>query len=208
MSKNFTPEEVESILRRALEKQPPGTATISVDILRETARELGINPDALEYALQTHQQDTTSASSDQPDQKALQQEWLHRQRQKLRKDLLQYAIVNTALFLTDFLVSGLSWFFYPLIFWGMGLAIHAVKIYHPSDEDLEKGAEKLLQKKNKKQKKKKSLTFSVDVKSDKKNVSDSTKSTQPADRKTFVFDPSTGQIQIIRGKQSFTMKKE
>ena len=43
--------------------------------------------------------------------------------------LVFYVIVNAGLFLIDMLASGGTWFYWPLLGWGIGLAVHAVSVF-------------------------------------------------------------------------------
>ena len=43
--------------------------------------------------------------------------------------LAVYIIVNTGLFLINYLTSDTWWFYWPMIGWGIGLAAHAVSIF-------------------------------------------------------------------------------
>jgi hypothetical protein len=44
--------------------------------------------------------------------------------------LVVYAIINTGLLLINLATEGSSWWFYwPLVGWGVGLAIHAVMVF-------------------------------------------------------------------------------
>jgi hypothetical protein len=40
-----------------------------------------------------------------------------------------YVLVNTGLFVINLLTGGPWWFFFPLIGWGIGLGIHALKMF-------------------------------------------------------------------------------
>ena len=40
-----------------------------------------------------------------------------------------YVLVNTGLFVINLLVGGSWWFFWPLIGWGIGLAVHALNVF-------------------------------------------------------------------------------
>ena len=47
-----------------------------------------------------------------------------------RVHLTVYLIVNTGLFLLDVITSPSSfWFFWPLMGWGIGVAMHALNVY-------------------------------------------------------------------------------
>jgi hypothetical protein len=40
-----------------------------------------------------------------------------------------YVLVNTGLFVINLLAGGSWWFFWPLIGWGIGLAVHALNVF-------------------------------------------------------------------------------
>ena len=49
---------------------------------------------------------------------------------RFRVHLTVYLIVNTGLFLLDVITSPSSfWFFWPLMGWGIGVAMHALNVY-------------------------------------------------------------------------------
>ncbi|HZB82671.1 MAG TPA: 2TM domain-containing protein [Rubrobacteraceae bacterium] len=39
-----------------------------------------------------------------------------------------YVIVNIALFIINLVTGGSWWFYWPLIFWGIGLGVHALNV--------------------------------------------------------------------------------
>jgi hypothetical protein len=43
--------------------------------------------------------------------------------------LVVFVVVNAGLFVLDMLSSGGTWFFWPLLGWGIGLVIHAVSVF-------------------------------------------------------------------------------
>lgn len=48
--------------------------------------------------------------------------------------LLVYGVINTGLFLTNWVTRGAEgrwWFYWPLLLWGVGLAIHVMTIVAP-----------------------------------------------------------------------------
>ena len=51
-----------------------------------------------------------------------------RERRGLYTHALIYAIVNTMLFTIDYLTPGGPWFYWPMAFWGVGLAINALVV--------------------------------------------------------------------------------
>ncbi len=44
-------------------------------------------------------------------------------------NLAAYVIVNLGLFILDMLTGGGTWFFWPLLGWGIGLAAHAYRVF-------------------------------------------------------------------------------
>ena len=40
-----------------------------------------------------------------------------------------FVLVNIGLFVINLLVGGTWWFFWPLIFWGIGLGVHALNVF-------------------------------------------------------------------------------
>lgn len=135
--RKYTQEEVTAILRRALERQEPGSA-ITHDELLETARELGIDPVALESAINDQQSvgeyETCCA------------EYRIHRRQKFYEHLRSYIIVNIVLFALDLFTSGGVWFFWPLFGWGIGVAFDAADTFWPKEKDIDRGARRLMEK--------------------------------------------------------------
>ena len=135
----YTVEEVESILRRALRRKRD-TGEITYDELVETARELGIAPGELERAIL--EQRTVGEFE------AACEEWKLRRKRKFYEHLRAYLIVNGFLFLLDIFVSGGSWFYYCLLGWGIGLAFDAASAFNPDPKEVERGAKKLMRKRD------------------------------------------------------------
>ena len=51
-----------------------------------------------------------------------------RERRGLYAHAMIYAVVNTMLFTIDYLTPGGPWFYWPMAFWGVGLAINALVV--------------------------------------------------------------------------------
>lgn len=51
--------------------------------------------------------------------------------QGLLVHLTVYVVVNAGLFTIDALTGGGWWFFWPLLGWGIGLAVHAMTVFIP-----------------------------------------------------------------------------
>jgi hypothetical protein len=140
-SKIYSPDEVSRILKRAL--RPDNENAISHQELFETAQELGVSPSMLDAAI-AHEMAGM-------DMEEARDRWLNKKRAEFRNHLWSYIIVNTALLLmnifTIFMVN-IWWFQWSLVGWGIGLALHFRETFFPSDESIQKGAEKLLAKSN------------------------------------------------------------
>lgn len=135
--RKYSQEEVNAILRRALERQGSSSA-ITHDELIETAKELGIDPAALESAIS--EQRTVG------EYEAARAEYLVQRRQKFYEHLRSYLIVNFVLFVVDLVTSGGVWFFWPLFGWGIGVAFDASDTFWPKEKDIDRGARRLMEK--------------------------------------------------------------
>jgi hypothetical protein len=137
--RRYTPEEVNAILRRAIERQGPGaTGSVTHDDLLETARELGIDAAQVEAALT--EQETYGAIEE------ARVRWRAQRRKKFFEHLRAYLIVNSMLFLMDYFMTGGTWFYWCLFGWGIGILFDASDTFFPKEKDIERGARKLLEK--------------------------------------------------------------
>jgi hypothetical protein len=146
--RRYTPDEVNAILKRALDRQAPA-GSVTQEELMETARELGIDPSQVESAIM--EQETVGAME------AAREEWKLRQKKEFFEHLRSYAIVNIVLFMINLMTGG-HWFFWPLFGWGIGLLFHASGAFFPKERDIERGARRLLEKQGRKQMKEGSRT--------------------------------------------------
>src|SRR5687768_158998 len=94
--RKYSQEEVSAILRRALERQGSSSA-ITHDELMETAKELGIDPMALEAAV--NEQKTVG------EYETARAEYLVHRKQKFFEHLRAYLIVNACLFIVNVVTS-------------------------------------------------------------------------------------------------------
>ena len=129
MTHTYRSEDVQQILQRAMAHKQEGE--FSREQLLEMASELGISPDILQAA---------------------EQEWLAQregvrerqafntyQRRAFRAHLIPYLAVNTFLILLNLLTSpSRFWAIYPLLGWGLGLALHGWSAYQTEGENYEK----------------------------------------------------------------------
>jgi hypothetical protein len=138
-SKIYSPDEVSRILKRAL--RPDNENAISHQELYETAGELGVSPNMLDAAI-AHEMAGM-------DMEEAGHKWLNKKRAEFKNHLWSYIIVNTALILMNIFTLfwvNIWWFQWALLGWGIGLALHFREVFFPSEENIQKGAEKLLAK--------------------------------------------------------------
>lgn len=129
----FSTAEVQEILQRALERQERAGKTYAQSELVEAAREVGIDDASL--------RDATN--------ELVERGWLERtpaqrerERQKLVRHVASWAVFSVFFFLLDLVGSGgVNWFYYPMLGWGVGVAMHYVRWRFPvalSDKEREK----------------------------------------------------------------------
>jgi hypothetical protein len=126
----YTQEEVTEILKRALKQQSLRSQGLSHDQLVEMAKEVGIDQEAVEAA-------TAELSQTRADELARQTEAhdlaVERSRLlgKFVSSFLTFLIVGVALFLINQKVGGATWYYWPLLGWGIGLAFQLRGVFSP-----------------------------------------------------------------------------
>ena len=120
MNDSYTASDVQVILGRALARQH--NSEFSELQLVEMAQELGITPETLEQAkldwFAEHQEAELRRAFD------------HKQRQGFKSQLITYVIFNTFLVGLNIVTPGSHpWSLYPLLGWGMGLALDAATTF-------------------------------------------------------------------------------
>ncbi|MBL0331572.1 MAG: 2TM domain-containing protein [Chlorobi bacterium] len=133
-NRRFTHEELQAILKRALDGKT-GSSTLGYEDILDTAKELGISPQEIDRAI--YEQNNVA-----PFEEARNKFLIH-SKEEWRSHVVSYAIVNTALFFLSIATGG-EWFVFPLIGWGIGLAFHTYNTFFPSEKEIEKGVSKLL----------------------------------------------------------------
>ncbi|AKF04780.1 2TM domain-containing protein [Sandaracinus amylolyticus] len=114
----YTREEVEEILRRAAERTHDRGDALRHDELVAAAREAGIDVSAVESAageLAERREDRLAVES-----------WKAARRRRFASHFLTWLVVNAGLFLLDLLGGPGWWFFYPLLGWGIAVALQGV----------------------------------------------------------------------------------
>jgi len=135
-SKKFTNDEMQAILKRAIERRAQ-SGEISYSDLQATANELGIDEKELEDAIREH---FDGGGIDEA-----RKIWLNNRKKKFFQHLRTYLIING--FLAGLsLLGGGNWFIYPLLGWGIGLAFDAASTFWPDEKQIERGANRILRK--------------------------------------------------------------
>jgi hypothetical protein len=131
--RSYTQDEVEAILRRALERRPADA--LSHQDLLDSARAVGIDAETLE-----------AAAAELREERALQREKEARQVQRRRRfgrSLLVYVLVNALLFGIDMLTTGGTWFYWVLFGWGLGMVAQLMALLMPREETQEQRQRRL-----------------------------------------------------------------
>jgi hypothetical protein len=139
MGKVYTKEELEQILKMALESKAGKSGIVDYDNLLEIARELNIDENAVKDAI-SKMETKKNISLDKT-------KYIKSQRKKFFNHLTSYLIVNTFLVLMDFFTTGgLSWAVFPALGWGIGLAFDAFDKLGFDEEKFERKNRKFLKK--------------------------------------------------------------
>lgn len=140
MTKTYTRQEVDEILRRALSEKSSEKSLegISHDDLLAAAREVGIPSSAIEAA----------AAELGDNQRVAERAALIRRRQRAAflRHLLLFLVINAGIFFVDQSDGGALWFQYPLVIWGVILAAFGIVQLAPDRQRLERRAERELEK--------------------------------------------------------------
>ena len=130
MTQSYIQEEAQEILKIAF-AQRQETEEMSREQLLETAAELGISPSELALAEQKWQSQKQNLQE--------QDQFNAERRQKLKQNLIRYAIVGSFLILLNLVTThGLSFALSILLFWGLFLALKAWKTSQTEGEDYQK----------------------------------------------------------------------
>jgi len=125
-SKQYTKEEVDRIIRRALKLKKEDS--INHQELVDTAREFGIDTQTLSAAIEEEKEDFEKERT-----RRLQ---LQRRKALFHRHLWSYIIVIGALLLINSMTEGPWWFQWPALGWGIGLAFNFKAAYFPVQKDM------------------------------------------------------------------------
>jgi NAD(P)-dependent dehydrogenase (short-subunit alcohol dehydrogenase family) len=135
VAKTYTRDEADEILRRALAME--AAEGIRHDDLVAAAREVGIPAEAIEQAAEH--------VAAQGPVVAMAERIRHERRRAFFRHLLTYVVVNAGLFAIDWLGGGAWFFYFPLILWGIVLAVIALHQLAPDPERLTRQAERRIE---------------------------------------------------------------
>ncbi|HEX2568426.1 MAG TPA: 2TM domain-containing protein [Polyangia bacterium] len=128
--RTYTQEDVNAILRRALDRQELASGLSHRELL-ETAKEVGIEPAALERAITEVEQERELA--------ALREQWRLEKKAALRASLIAWAWVSLLLVLVDVFTPGGPWFYWVIAPWALLLTVRALRLQQgPTPRQLER----------------------------------------------------------------------
>ncbi len=134
IARSYQQEDIQQILNLAIARQSDG-GEFSRQQLLEIAAELSISTESLVQAEQEWLL--------QQQQRQKHQEFNLYRRSQLKRRFGKYLIVNLFLVCLNLLTAGqLSWSLYILLFWGLGLGLHAWDTYQLQGEHYERAFQK------------------------------------------------------------------
>lgn len=135
--KLYSKQEVDRILRRAIEATSSKGDTLSESEILKIAEELNIDKNQVRIAMRE------DASVTQFENAKIM--WRKKKKSEFYQHLTSYVIINGFMIALNIFLSGtLGWAIFPLLGWGLGLAFDFYDSFFPSDEKVEKGANKLM----------------------------------------------------------------
>jgi len=125
-TRRYSSDEVNRIMRRALKLE--NEDMISYMDLVDTAREIGLDPQVIEAAIEQEQREFQNNK--------MRMARLKRRKVGFYSHLWSYLIVNSALLLINNFTPGPWWFQWSLLGWGIGLAFHFKAAFYPANNRL------------------------------------------------------------------------
>jgi len=133
----YSKNEVDRILRRALEKSSSKGDLLSETEILRIAEELGIEENQVRIAMQEDDKITQFENA-----KIM---WKRKKKREFYQHLVSYSIVNSFIVgINIFLEGSISWAIFPILGWGVGLAFDFYESFFPNEEKVEKGARKMM----------------------------------------------------------------
>jgi hypothetical protein len=116
-------------IERQAQSQAAGKRYTRTDLL-EAAREVGIDDATLESTLEELRVALEPAAEARDAER-------RRERQALVRHVALWAIFGVFFFAINMLTGGQPWFFFPVLGWGVGLAVHAITYFFPVERSPE-----------------------------------------------------------------------
>lgn len=134
----YSEEQVDQILRYALAKRTNGQ-NLTKQQIYEIASDMGVSEADFLVAIQEWQSQQSVRKE--------RVEFDKYKKKSFQSNLLKYVIVNSFLVALNLFTSGsIGWAIYPLLFWGLALALDAWVTYQTDSEEYEKQFQKWMQK--------------------------------------------------------------
>jgi serine/threonine protein kinase len=132
----YSTQELGQAIALALERKAKAEATggkYDYDDLKAAANEVGIDEKDLREALASLRPALPPAPVKVSDRRL-------RAKQKLQRHAAMWGAFSVFFFLLDMVTAGGEFFFFPVLGWGVGLAVHAIRYYFPVDPTPEEEA--------------------------------------------------------------------
>ena len=128
MRTEYTHDDGEEVLKRAIAIDALETNT--KDVVRRTAAELGVSEAAVERAEKEYFAEKAK--------RAELEQFASDQRRGFLSHLGTYLVVNAFLVAINLFTDGnVDWAVYPILGWGLGVAIHAISVFTRKTEDFQ-----------------------------------------------------------------------
>jgi hypothetical protein len=136
MEKNFTPEQIEQIIKIALANKTNKVTDNKINIY-EIAKELNIDESVLNDAIKQFESNAEINK--------IRETYIKNKKKKFYEHLLYYIFVNSILIGINIFSDGsLNWSLITLLAWGFGLAINAYNAFSFNEEDFQRFYKKIL----------------------------------------------------------------
>ena len=139
MSRTYSREEVDEILRRAAARAgSSGEPMLTRDELVDAAREAGIDAEAVHRAAD-EVETGIAAPARLPTEEEAVAAWVAHRRRSFTSHLLTWLVVCAGLMVMNLIGGGPLWFQWPLAGWGIAVALQAIGILRgPTPEQIER----------------------------------------------------------------------
>lgn len=118
MGRNYNDREVDAILERALSE-----GDVDHEDLVAAAAEIGVSREAIERA--------ADRLDERNEETELIAEAREKRKQRFKAAMMTFVIVNIFLLAVDLLTPGGPWFYWPLLSWGLLMALQGSKLLQP-----------------------------------------------------------------------------